>query len=57
MAVTLFETIMIFLGGRKEGGNFLCVQTTNGSSDANDKLKHVPKRHSFLVCITKIPRI
>lgn len=46
MAVTFFEAVMIFLGGRKEGGNFLCVQTINGNSDSYDKLKHILKLHS-----------
>lgn len=47
MAVTFFEAVMIFLGGRKEGGNFLCVQAINGNSDSYDKLKHILKLHSL----------
>lgn len=55
MAVTSFEAVMIFLSGRNEGGNFLCVQRINGNSGSHGKLKHVLKLHSvFSLCYQDI---
>lgn len=53
--MTSFEAVMIFLSGRNEGGNFLCVQRINGNSGSHGKLKHVLKLHSvFSLCYQDI---